>query len=74
MAQANTAWHGGTQPCGGEVVGYSGSANGIVNNWLLSPAHHGSLTWSNYTSITLAFVTRTNPDGTFRTFGVGQLC
>jgi hypothetical protein len=80
----------GMADCGWQVVGYYGrSAPGgedtapsrIINGWFNSssgdyskPKHYEILTHPNVSRIGLAFVTVTQPDGSWRVYGVGNLC
>ncbi|MDO8391897.1 MAG: CAP domain-containing protein [Actinomycetota bacterium] len=76
--------------CGFQVAGYVGNtaqpvnANApasIITNWFNSrsndydhPKHYEILTWPSVSKIALAFVTATSPDGSWRVYGVGNLC
>lgn len=69
--------------CGYQVVGYVGSSGGpvnanapasIINNWFNSRPHYEVLTHTAVSKIALAFVTATFPDGSWRVYGVGNLC
>jgi len=89
MAANGSLGHGNTQ-CGYQVVGYVGSTGGavnpnapegIINGWYNSrggpgqpPKHYEILTYPAVTKIGLAFVTVVNGDGSWRVYGVGNLC
>lgn len=76
--------------CGYQVVGWYGSSGGAVNpntpssiiyNWYMSRGtpthpieHYEIITMANLRSMALAFVNVTYPDGSWKVFGVGNLC
>lgn len=85
LAKQGALSHSGL-PCGGtggQVVGFYGVSGGavdptspakIIQGWFASPSHYKVLTYAAFTRIDLQFVTMTRPDGSWRVYGVGNLC
>jgi uncharacterized protein YkwD len=85
LAKLNGALSHNSIPCGtgGQVVAYvKGSGAGgaasapasIVNNWFNSPPHNTILMDARYAALGLGYVTRTNTDGSWSVYGVGNAC
>ena len=85
LAKNGALSHSGL-PCGGkggQVVGFYGVSGGavdpsspakVIQGWFASPSHYKVLTYATFNRIDLQFVTMTRPDGSWRVYGVGNLC